>query len=340
MTAAAEQIATNGNGAQHAALPATRPARSEIMIVQDDSDFANLLDTARFEHIWRVAKVFAGSGMVPKLYAGKPEACFVATQMAVRLKVDPFMFMQNTYPSPDGKPAMEGKLAIALINARGPFKGGVQYKFSGEGETRACTAWGIHRDDDQPRELTISLATVKAEGWYSRNKKWQTMQDQMFRYRSGAWLGRAYCPEVLMGMQTAEEAEDRGILRQRGDGTYVPADPEPQQTPVTAAALLEQAGDGAEEAEPFTLTTADGEEVTAPDAELWARGFTTEMTKATTGDQLDRIWDANSPLLSRLDADRAEALRDDYKQFTTNLAAAAQQKGKAGRKAEPVGGLV
>jgi len=54
--------------------------------------------------------------------------------MAVRLEVDPFMFMQNTYTSPDGKPAMEGKLAIALINARGPFVGGVQFEYSGEGD--------------------------------------------------------------------------------------------------------------------------------------------------------------------------------------------------------------
>lgn len=221
--AVAEQTkpAQQAEAAQAANLPAIQ--REARILVQDDSSFANLLDTGRFEHMWRVARTFAASKMVPKIFQDRPEDCFVAIQMAVRLEVDPFMFMQNTYPSPDGKPAMEGKLAIALINARGPFRGGVQFRFDGEGDNYGCTAYGIHRDDGQERSLKVTLATVKAEGWYGRNKKWQNMAQQMFIYRAGAWFGRAYCPEVLMGMQTIEEAEDIGQLRQAADGSYAPS---------------------------------------------------------------------------------------------------------------------
>lgn len=192
------------------------------MIVHDDSSFANLLDTGRFEHMWRVATVFSKSGMVPKHFQQKPEACFVAVQMAVRLEVDPFMFMQNTYLSPDGKPAMEGKLAIALINARGPFVAGVDFEFSGEGDDYGCTAFGIHKADGRRRELRVDVRLAKSEGWWSRNKKWSSMTDQMLRYRAGAWLGKAICPEVLMGMQTADELEDAGQLKQAPDGVYEP----------------------------------------------------------------------------------------------------------------------
>lgn len=226
-------MANDTNTAQVTTLPTVAAPKEQKLLVQDTSSFANLLDTAKFEHMWRVARVFSSSKMVPKIFQDHPEDCFVAVQMAVRLEVDPFMFMQNTYPSPDGKPAMEGKLAIALINARGPFKGGVQFRFEGEGDKYGCVAFGLHRDDGQERSLKVDLATVKAEGWYGRNKKWQNMQQQMFMYRAGAWFGRAYCPEVLMGMQTIEEKEDMGQLVRGADGTYsaepAPARPTRQQ---------------------------------------------------------------------------------------------------------------
>lgn len=218
------------------------------LVVHDSGSFANLLDTGKFEHMWRVAQVFSKSGMVPKHFGGKPEACFVAIQMAVRLTVDPFMFMQNTYLSPDGKPAMEGKLAIALINARGPFKGGVQFEYSGEGDDYGCTAFGIHKADDKRRELRVDIAMAKAEGWYGRNKKWQSMQDQMLLYRAGAWLGRAYCPEVLMGMQTAEELLDLGNLRSGPDGTYVPSTTPPRPTRASVATPTTSTDDEADAA--------------------------------------------------------------------------------------------
>ena len=50
---------------------------------------------------------------------------------------------------------------------------------------------------------------VKAEGWYDKSgSKWKTMPDQMFRYRAAAFFARAFCPDVLMGLQTVEETRD------------------------------------------------------------------------------------------------------------------------------------
>lgn len=210
-----------GNGA----IPAVQAPQGKAaqLIVQDGGSFANLLDTAKFEHMWRVAQVFSISGMVPKFYDKKPEACFVALQMAVRLDVDPMMFMQNTYMSPDGKPALYGQLAIALVNARGPFRGPIQFELSGAGDTRRCTAWQISKSTGERCEVTVDVAMAKAEGWYGRNPKWRTITDMMLRYRAGAWLGRVYAPECLMGMQTAEEVEDvHGTLEPQGDGAYAP----------------------------------------------------------------------------------------------------------------------
>lgn len=186
-----------------------RPAPQKITTTAvDDSEFACFLDTAKFNQLWRVAQVFAGSELVPAHYRGKPNNCFVAMQMSIRLNVDPMMFMQNTFVI-QGTPGMEAKLVIALINARGPFEGPVQWKFSGEGPTRACTAYAKHKATGEVCQATVTWEMATKEGWTTKKgSKWQTMPDLMFQYRSAAFLGRLHCPECLMGMKTTDELID------------------------------------------------------------------------------------------------------------------------------------
>jgi hypothetical protein len=181
-------------------------ARAPTSLAAAVEDFGLLMDPVKFEQLWRVAKIFAASDFVPEQYRGKEANCFVAAQAAMRLQVDPFMFMQHC-PVIHGRPGLDGQMAIALINSRGPFDGPIQWRFSGAGDSRECTAYAKMRKSGDLCELTITWATVKGEGW-TGNKKWETMTQQMFRYRTASWLGRAYCPEVLMGLPTSDEIED------------------------------------------------------------------------------------------------------------------------------------
>lgn len=176
--------------------------------VHDDSQFANLLDTNRFDHLYRVAQAFAASKLVPQHFQNDPASCFIGCQMAIRLGVDPLMLLQNTYIV-QGRPGIEAKFAIALVNSSGLFEGPIQWKMSGEGKTRAATAWAKHKASGDLCECTVSMQLAEAEGWVGKSgSKWKTMPEQMLRYRSAAWFARLYCPERLMGMQTAEELDD------------------------------------------------------------------------------------------------------------------------------------
>ena len=56
-------------------------------------------------------------------------------------------------------------------------------------------------------KVSVSMETAKKEGW-TRNTKYQTMPQQMLRYRSATWLIRLHCPEVLLGMQASDEITD------------------------------------------------------------------------------------------------------------------------------------
>lgn len=193
-----------------APAPVTAPVKIPRAPVINSGEFENLLDSAKFEHLYRVAQAFGRSKLVPMHFQNAPDDCFVALQMAFRLQIDPFMLMQKLYVI-QGKPGMEATLAIALANERGPFLGPIQWIYTGSGKERACTAFAVHRKTGERCETTITWATVEAEGWSKKNgSKWLTIPDQMFAYRSAMFLIRRYCPEVILGLHSEEELEDMG----------------------------------------------------------------------------------------------------------------------------------
>lgn len=178
------------------------------VVVNDTGMFANLLDTNRFKQMYAIAKLFAASELVPQQYQGHPANCMVALQMAFRMQVDPMMFMQNTYIV-HGRPGIEAKLAIALVNSRGPFTGPIQWKLEGSGKNRKCKAFATHKITEQVCEAEVTWTMVEAEGWDKKQgSKWKTIPDLMFQYRSAMFLARLYCPEVLLGMHSVDELTD------------------------------------------------------------------------------------------------------------------------------------
>lgn len=190
------------------------------LTVTKTSHTSYLTDPAKFEHIWRVAKCFALSTLTPDTLRNKPEDCFILCQLAMRLDVDPFMLMQNTYVV-HGRPGMEAKLQIGLLNASGIIDGGIKYRFGGDGDEYGCTAVVVDRRSGQ--EIAgpkITWRLVKAEKWdqdkksktgYVQVSKWKTMPELMFRYRAASVLIHTQFPEVTLGLMTPEELEEQVI---------------------------------------------------------------------------------------------------------------------------------
>jgi hypothetical protein len=74
-----------------------------------------------------------------------------------------------------------------------------------------CTAWTTGKDSGERIDgVKITRAMINAEGG-SSNKKWQSMEQQMFQYRAAAFFGPVHSPELLMGYHTADEIEDVGM---------------------------------------------------------------------------------------------------------------------------------
>lgn len=171
-------------------------------------------DLQSFELTQRVARGFAASSLVPKIYQGNtPEAlgnCMIAINLAKRMNADPLMVMQNLNII-QGRPSWGSPFLIATVNTCGRFTA-LRFEFFGERGTDGfgCRASAMEKATGEMLVGTdITIAMAKAEGWYSRNgSKWRTMEQQMLIYRAGAFWTRAYAPELSMGLMTADEAED------------------------------------------------------------------------------------------------------------------------------------
>ena len=91
-------------------------------------------DTARFDHLQRVAKMFAASELIPAHLRGKlPDVC-IAIAMAQELGENPLVVMQNIFVV-SGRAGWSTQYMIARANKAGTFRGGyyVEAKMNGHG---------------------------------------------------------------------------------------------------------------------------------------------------------------------------------------------------------------
>jgi len=146
----------------------------------------------RFQQLREIAAYLAKSDLIPKHFQGKEANVFIALQFAARAGLDPFMSMQNLYVV-HGRPGMEAKLAITLVNGRGNYDQELDFDIVREkGQIVSCTAFTTkkrRRVEGPP----ITAEMVKAEKWdqdkpiYRDGKqvgtqisKWNTMPEVMY----------------------------------------------------------------------------------------------------------------------------------------------------------------
>lgn len=182
--------------------------RNEVTIGTDGQLFASNLDG-----LMKIGRFYADSDLVPEHYRNKPGNCAIAFQLAKRMKIDPMTMMQQSYIV-HGRPGIQAKLYIALLNTSDRLSGRLWYKVDRDdsGAIRSCIACAKDADGVIHEGAAITPAMVKAEGWDRPRKeqpsKWVTIPEQMYRYRAASFLGNSDFPDVTLGLATVEELED------------------------------------------------------------------------------------------------------------------------------------
>lgn len=239
---------------------------------------------------YKLAPFYAKSTLVPKQFQNEPANCFIALQFAWRIDMDPFMVMQAMYVV-HGRPGLEAKFVLALINASKLFEDPLEFEFSGKKGTPewTCTAKAKRAKTGKECVLEFTYGTAEAEGWVKKDgSKWRTMPEQMMRYRAAAFFARIYCPEVIMGMQTVDELQEVGEPQTlasipSGRSTF-----RPEKMLVTGGAT--EVPDTKPEPEPETETPAKEEaapDPVAPKGDLFVKGGKRNKPLADEDDLLD-----------------------------------------------------
>ena len=165
---------------------------------------------------WQQAQAFASSTMVPAEYRDNPSNCMIAIEMAMRTRSSVFATMQSL-AIVKGRPSFSAQFLIGCLNACGKYSPLRFEEIGGPKEKEwAVRAYATEiKTGEKLYGAWISRDMAIKEGWWSKKdkggneiSKWQTMPEQMFRYRAAAFFVRVYAPEISLGMYTTDELQD------------------------------------------------------------------------------------------------------------------------------------
>ncbi len=292
-------------------------------VMQTENEARNIVPISEARDNYTImrdkAKNFALSSLIPDSVKGKnaDEAfanCLIALELANLMNEAPLVVMQNIHIV-KGKAGFSAQYMIARANSSGVFKGRINWRESGSGNSLSVTAFAHLAETGEEVSFTCDMAMAKAENWTS-NPKYNSMGPLMLRYRSATFLIRLYAPDVMLGYQTAEEHDDM----------LAAAGPSASTSPLTAANLMEQAK---------PETEAEVVETVAVENPAAAEGRTDDQHDASYSifdwgyrlEQAQLIGDVIT-VEQEFDAAKAELSEDDYRNVTAWIAAAKARFGK------------
>jgi hypothetical protein len=221
------------------------PSRREIIPVHNDR--IPVLDTAMFDHMYRVATAMAQTGLAPESISCKwvkeegekgawedlplpviVARCFKIVNIAVRWDMDPFMLMDCVSIVHD-KICYEGKVIHAAIEQCLGIR--LDYAFNdAKGRSLQVTVSGKYDNEEKPRQIKGTV-----EDWHKGPKSpWHDDKawERQLRYRGAREWCRAFAPGVLLGVYAddeIDEAEEDKRLEMRVIDPGPPPPPRSQQ---------------------------------------------------------------------------------------------------------------
>jgi len=220
-----------------------RPARQIV------EDVIPILDTARFEHMQRIATIMANASLVPEQLRTYREGdktyplpfeqimanCFLVVNQATKWNMDPFGVAQCVSVV-KGKLCYEGKLVAAVLDA----KLGIELTFTYNGKTGdalGVVVSGVINGVTKTVEGTVG-------GWKTTgsNSPWSSPNNhqRQLAYRGSREWARVHKPALMLGAYTDDELadmQDASRANRARDVSPPPPPPPTIQPPATTPAI-------------------------------------------------------------------------------------------------------
>ncbi|EDU0819102.1 recombinase RecT [Salmonella enterica subsp. diarizonae serovar 61:l,[v],[z13]:1,5,[7]] len=188
-----------------------------------------------FNRLRTLSEVMANSGnFVPAHFRGKPDSCMAVVMQAARWGMDPFAVAQKTFIVGDsGVLGYEAQLVNAVVNSMAPTKDRIHFEWFGawenivgrfvektstKGNKYIAPGWSLNdekgvgvrayatlKGESEPRELILMLSQAQVRN----STLWASDPRQQLAYLAVKRWARLYCPDVILGVYTQDELEER-----------------------------------------------------------------------------------------------------------------------------------
>ncbi len=247
------------------------------------------------------AELMAKSAVtVPKHLAGKPADCMAIVMQAMQWGMNPYAVAQKTHLV-NGVLGYEAQLVNAVISSSSAIVGRFHYEYGGDWEKIAGKKDG--RDESGlfirvgavlrgEKDITWGENIYLADITTRNSPLWKTAPKQQIAYLAVKYWARLYCPEVILGVYSPDEVEQReekeinpssvhrvSLADIKGDG--VTTSHSAQESATNIDALADDFRDRIESAETLDEATTVGNEINASKNTLGTALFTELKNKAT-----------------------------------------------------------
>lgn len=293
-------------------VPAEKPTRQLLMV----TDPVPMLDTARFEHMQRVATVMADCSLMPATLQGKEfrqsvANCFMVVNFAVQARMDPFAVAQCASVI-HGKLCFEGKLIAAMIAAKLGID--LEYEWNDkQGDAFAIVVFATV--DGKRKEIRGTVGDWKTKDKQGNiNGQWVGNKARMqLAYRGSREWCRLHKPGIMLGVYSDDEMAASSELR---DVTPIersapPVPPRPPVPPVVGTETVD--AETGEVIDSREIVTETGEATDALVDESGAEGadyFTrlkAALEAASNAAEIAEVWAEADPLAHFEGDDDAQA---------------------------------
>lgn len=174
-----------------------------------------------------LAQMIASTKLIPANFQGKPNEVLVAMMWSSNLGVPALQGIQGIAVI-NGKPAIYGDLAIAVVRKSGKCKY-VKESVEGTGDQMRAICEVERVDEGIPHKVSFSVGDAKIAGLWGKSGPWKNYPKRMLQMRARGFALRDAFPDVLMGMVTVEEAMDTEEMVIGPDGELTPASQVPKK---------------------------------------------------------------------------------------------------------------
>lgn len=161
------------------------------------------------DEMWRFATAVVKSGMGPKSL-NSPEKVLIALQTGAEVGLTPMQSIKNIAVI-NGVGAMWGDAIVGLVR-RSPACKTMTHRYEGTGESRVCIV-NAQRDTGDKCEGRFGYADAKLAGLLPKDT-YKSYPDRMYLHRARGYVIHDLFPDLIMGLDMAEEVMDRVTTEQ------------------------------------------------------------------------------------------------------------------------------